>query len=114
MKRTLEHLGEAARAIASASASAETDTTAKALSPSEVAFAERRASRCLLLLGRFVEACERADPARHLSPASRADLREAVPHGGSFRGHPVDLGRRARATGADSSEGVTTVPVRAT
>ena len=113
LKRTLEHLGEAARAIASASASAETDTTAKALSPSEVAFAERRASRCLLLLGRFVEACERADPARHLSPASRADLREAVPHGGSFRGHPVDLDVAFVATGADSSEGVTTVPVRA-
>jgi len=113
LKRTLEHLGEAARAIASASASAETDTTAKALSPSEVAFAERRASRCLLLLGRFVEACERADPARHLSPASRADPCEAVPHGGSFRGHPVDLDVAFVATGADSTEGAATVPVRA-
>ena len=111
LQRTLEHLGEAARAIASASASASAPASQNATTTTgnEKAFAERRASRCLLLLGRFIEACEHADPARHHSRA----LREAVPHGGSFRGHPIDLDVAVVATGADAGEGAATVPVRA-
>ena len=122
LKRTLEHLGEAARAIASASAAgARGDAEARDLSVASGASAERRASRCLLLLGRFIDACERADPARRRlapgGPGSRVpDPREAVPHGGSFRGHPVELEVAVVAVGADVGEGaatVPTVPVRA-
>jgi hypothetical protein len=120
LQRTLEHLGSAARAIkarASASASASAsqnvltrvDANATTTTGKEKAFAERRASRCLLLLGRFIEACEHADLARRHSRA----LREAVPHGGSFRGHPVDLDVAVVATGVDAGEGAATVPVRA-
>ena len=132
LKRTLEHLGDAARAIASGSASTSTSpegaretaetrnattTSTETRVPQEGSHAERRASRCLLLLGRFIEACERVDPARRRLAAAprglRADPRETVPHGGSFRGLPVELDVVTVAVSADVGEGPVSARVRA-
>ena len=83
LRTTLEHLRRAASGISSISKTGVNGD----VNPSSTTQSEQRASRCLLLLSRFIESCEAADP-----PAGGASLKtDALPHGGSYRGFPVEM-----------------------
>jgi|TARA_B110000977_G_scaffold103942_1_gene135747 hypothetical protein len=120
--RTLEHLSQATAGIASSgdlrsgngvvngatvSGSPQTETSA---------LAEQRASRCLLLLTQLIAACEDealASGGTHKpSPVWSDAPRNQIPHGGSYRGFPVEL-EISVISAADTREGSLGVSVSA-